>query len=84
MDASHKEWFNSLLCDFSAAIEYHRWVSHDTLDALTCMNTIHAAYSSANQHSREVTIDDAVRRMRIAATPMRPQKPITAVALSDS
>ena len=84
MDASHKEWFNSLLCDFRAAIEYHRWVSHDTLDALTCMNTIHAAYSSANQHSREVTIDDAVRRMRIAATPMRPQKPITAVALSDS
>lgn len=63
-DASHQEWFSGLLDDFRIAIEERRWISRDTLDALTCINTIHAAYRSADQHSLEVAIDDAARRLR--------------------
>jgi predicted dehydrogenase len=64
IDASHKEWFNSLLDDFQSAIRAHTWVGKDTVDALTCMSTIHGAYSSANQDSREVPIVDGSRQLR--------------------
>jgi len=59
MDASHREWFGSLLEDFRGAIETDRWVSSDTIDSVMCMATIETAYNSAQQESRELAIRDA-------------------------
>ncbi len=56
MDASHKDWFGSLLEGFRVAIETQQWVNDDTIDAIMCMATIHASYSSARQEARELPI----------------------------
>jgi predicted dehydrogenase len=55
-DASHKEWFSSLLDDFREAIGANQWVSRDTLDALTCVDTIQTGYASVGRDSRELAI----------------------------
>ena len=59
MDASHREWFGSLLDDFSEAIDADRWVNADIIDSVMCMSTIETAYASALQGSRELPIKDA-------------------------
>jgi predicted dehydrogenase len=84
MDASHKEWFSSVLDGFRAAIDSRQWVSKDTIDALTCMNTIHAAYNSASQESRELPVGDAIQQLRGIAKPARTQKTPAAQALTES
>ena len=56
MDASHKDWFGSLLEDFRSAIEAQQWVNDDTIDAIVCMATIDTSYSSARQEARELPI----------------------------
>lgn len=58
MDASHREWFSSLLDDFRRAIETDQWVSADTIDSVMCMATIETAYASAQQASTELPIRD--------------------------
>jgi len=56
MDASHKEWFSSLLDQFGAAIDRRDFVSHDTLDAVQCVRVISAGYASAARGGREVQL----------------------------
>ncbi len=58
MDASHREWFSSLLDDFRSAIETDQWVSSDTVDSVMCMATIETAYASAQQAATELPIRD--------------------------
>jgi predicted dehydrogenase len=64
MDASHREWFSSLLDDFRNAIESDQWVSADTIDSVMCMATIHTAYASAQQDARELPIKDVASLMK--------------------
>jgi hypothetical protein len=73
MDASHREWFSSLLDDFHAAIDTGRWVNSDTVDAVMCMATIHTAYDSAQQGARELLIRDAASLFR-SGEAERPQR----------
>lgn len=65
MDASHREWFSSLLDDFQHSIETERWVNPDTIDSIMCMATIHTGYESARLSSRELTIRDAATYLRM-------------------
>ena len=59
MDASHKEWFGSLLDQFKANILNHDYVGKDARDSIECIKVISAAYLSASMSSREVQIVDA-------------------------
>jgi predicted dehydrogenase len=59
MDASHKEWFGSLLDKFKVAIASNDYVGADARDAIECIKVISAAYLSASLSSREVTIVEA-------------------------
>jgi predicted dehydrogenase len=59
MDASHKEWFGSLLDKFKAAIASADYVGADARDAIECIKVISAAYLSASLSSREVPIVEA-------------------------
>jgi myo-inositol 2-dehydrogenase / D-chiro-inositol 1-dehydrogenase len=59
MDASHKEWFGSVLDAFGRSIEGNDLVSRDTLDAIECMRIISAAYTSVRQASRQVDLRSA-------------------------
>jgi hypothetical protein len=59
MDASHKEWFGSLLDQFKGAIASNDYVGKDARDAIECIKVISAAYLSASLSSREVTVVDA-------------------------
>ncbi len=72
MDASHKEWFGRLFDEFRAAIHTRAFVSEQTVDALKCIETIGAAYDSAQQASREVEITgpevEKSHRRRVRAT----------------
>jgi len=56
MDASHKEWFGSLLDKFKAAIAAEDYVGADARDAIECIKVIAAAYLSASLSSREVPV----------------------------
>ena len=80
MDASHREWFSSLLDDFGNAIETGRWINPDTIDAVMCMATIQTAYESAQQGARELLIRDAASLFRSveAERPQRVAQPYTA------
>ncbi|HEY2405067.1 MAG TPA: Gfo/Idh/MocA family oxidoreductase [Polyangiaceae bacterium] len=62
MDASHKEWFGSLLDKFKQAIEMDDFVGPDARDAIMCIKTIAAAYQSSQQSSREQPIERAQSR----------------------
>ena len=73
MDASHREWFSSLLDDFTTAVETGTWINPDTVDAVMCMATIHTAYESAQQGARERLIRDAASMLR-CIEPERPQR----------
>lgn len=59
MDASHKEWFGSLLDKFKNAIATSDYVGADARDAIECIKVISAAYLSASLSSREVAVVDA-------------------------
>jgi predicted dehydrogenase len=59
MDASHKEWFGSLLDQFKHAIATNDYVGRDARDAIECIKVISAAYLSASLSSREVSIASA-------------------------
>ena len=56
MDASHKEWFGSLLDKFKLAIASNDFVGADARDAIECIKVISAAYLSASLSSREVSL----------------------------
>ncbi len=64
MDASHREWFGSVLDAFSQAIDADRWVNPDTIDSVMCMETIHAAYASAQQGARELPVRDVASLLK--------------------
>jgi len=64
MDASHQEWFGSLLDDFHASIDAGGWVNSNAADALMCMATIQTAYESAQQGARELAIRDSASLFR--------------------
>jgi predicted dehydrogenase len=57
MDASHKEWFGSLLDKLKQAIADDDFVGADALDAIWCIKTIAACYRSARLSSIELAID---------------------------
>lgn len=59
MDASHKEWFGSLLDKFKNAIATNDYVGADARDAIECIKVIAAAYVSASLSSREVAVVEA-------------------------
>jgi len=59
MDASHKEWFGTLLDDFWGAVHAGQYVSSSTIDAIQCVATIDAAYESATRRSIEVAVPKA-------------------------
>ena len=56
MDASHKEWFGSLLDKFKLAIASNDYVGADARDAIECIKVISAAYLSSSLSSREVSL----------------------------
>lgn len=57
MDSSHVTWFNSLFDDFRTAIAARDFVSDDLRTARECIRLIEAAYESAADGSRQVTIE---------------------------
>jgi predicted dehydrogenase len=56
MDASHKEWFGSVIDAFGRSIDDNDLVSRETLDAIECMRVISAAYASVRQGSRQINL----------------------------
>jgi predicted dehydrogenase len=61
MDASHKEWFGSLLDKLRQAIDMDDFVGPDARDAIMCIKTIAACYQSAQQSAREIKIGSSPR-----------------------
>jgi hypothetical protein len=59
MDASHVGWFESLLAQFASAIDSREYVGKDAVDALKCIELIHAAYASASDGCRELRLAEA-------------------------
>jgi predicted dehydrogenase len=55
-DASHREWFGSVLDRFAQAIERREFIGDDARDALECARLISAGYLSAQDSSREVKL----------------------------
>jgi predicted dehydrogenase len=55
-DASHVNWYRSLLDDFTVAIERGDHVGREAHDAYMCIKLIESAYASARSGSREVTL----------------------------
>jgi predicted dehydrogenase len=55
-DASHVDWFASLLESFRSAIRRGEHVGKDAEDALRCVELITRAYASAEDSSRELTL----------------------------
>ena len=81
-DASHKEWFSSLLDDFKYAIETDQWVGSDAIDSVMCMNVIQTAYKSAQQGSRELAIREATSLLKHGEAERAPR--MVGVQLADS
>jgi predicted dehydrogenase len=53
MDASHKEWFGSVLDSFRHSIETNEFAGREMFDAIECVRVISAGYASANRQSRQ-------------------------------
>ena len=53
MDAGHSKWFESLLLQFSAAMDQGDYAGREAVDALHCIEVIAAAYESASDGGRE-------------------------------
>jgi predicted dehydrogenase len=56
MDASHVSWFNSLFDQFRQAIDQRTWVGKETRESFLCIQLIDAAYRSAADGCREVSL----------------------------
>lgn len=56
MDASHVSWFNSLFDQFKTAIEKNDYVGKEAREAYLCIQLISAAYTSAQEGSRELPL----------------------------
>lgn len=56
MDASHVSWFNSLFDQFKKAISENDFVSKDAKEAYLCVQLITAAYQSAQEGCREISL----------------------------
>ena len=52
-NAGHKDWFVSLLGDFSGAIARGEWVGRDAEDAVRAVDLVETAYASASHESIE-------------------------------
>lgn len=76
MDASHREWFSSLLDDFRDAIDSEEWVSADTVDSVMCMATIETAYASAQQGSFELPIRNPASLLKHSEFDRKARRPI--------
>jgi len=61
MDASHVEWFDSLFSQFKTAVEKNDYVSKETREAYLCIQLIDAAYRSAKDSCRELTLPTEIR-----------------------
>lgn len=57
MDSSHSSWFDSLFDEFRVAIDEDDYAGADAHTAFECIQLITAAYTSAAQQSREITIE---------------------------
>jgi predicted dehydrogenase len=51
MDASHVKWFNSLLDQFTTAIDVGDFAGNEARDSLMCVQLIQTAYESAEKQS---------------------------------
>lgn len=60
MDASHVAWFNSLFDQFKAAIENNDFVGKEAREAYLCIQLIDAAYQSAEEGCRELTLSTQI------------------------
>jgi predicted dehydrogenase len=58
MDASHVSWFNSLFDQFKKAISENDFVSKEAREAFLCIQLITAAYRSAAENCREVSLKE--------------------------
>jgi predicted dehydrogenase len=57
MDASHVSWFNSLFDEFKESIAKQQFVGTAAKEALLCVQLINAAYRSADNNCKEVSLD---------------------------
>ena len=60
MDASHVSWFNSLFDQFRSAIDQGTWVGKEAGEAFLCVQLIEAAYRSAGDGCRELTLSTRI------------------------
>src|SRR6185369_15122796 len=58
MDASHVHWFQSMLRDFTSAIDRGEHVGRPAVDSLRCIELIARAYESARAGSRELPLGE--------------------------
>jgi predicted dehydrogenase len=59
MDASHVNWFRSMLDDFACAIHSGEFVGRETESGVRCVELISRAYQSARESSLELSLGDA-------------------------
>ncbi len=65
MDASHVNWFSSLLDQFGRQIDARDYVGKDAIDALRCVELIDAAYLSARRGCKDVTLGEVQQDDRL-------------------
>jgi predicted dehydrogenase len=53
MDAGHAKWFESLLAQFSTAMDQGDYTGREAVDALRCIEVIAAAYESGRDSGRQ-------------------------------
>ena len=56
MDASHKEWFGSLLDQFKAAMASGDFVNRELREAVACVQIIETCYRSNAEGCRELPL----------------------------
>lgn len=71
MDASHVKWFDSLLDQFTAAVEAGDYAGNEARDSLMCVQLIQTAYESAEKEScRELPLSsDILLQKPVVSTP---------------
>lgn len=66
MDSGHTTWFNSLFNSFAHAIYAGDYINRELLEAALCVEVINAAYTSANNQSKEIAISqDLIKRINV-------------------
>jgi len=66
MDASHTRWFEPLFEQFRHAIARGDYAGKEAHDALSCVELIETAYTSATNGSREIVVDTRRKERLIA------------------